>query len=154
MRVSKYIKLDVNVLLEWIYDDDNFIAEPYRITVNTLDESRAFSQRENINSLIETTTGNQTVKQLFSLDQTINKWGVVDPDPDTNRYLFLQFQDYAGNVPVRYDIVRIHYPINYDFEDASYLANIKNDVKIKIKGSIYLIIVLIKQTLRELVIFR
>lgn len=116
MRISKFIKVDVDVLLEWIYDDDNYIAQDYRMVIDTLRDTRAFSQTE-FTSVSPNTTNNDTTKQLFSLDPTINKWGVVDPSPDTNRYTFMQYQRFPGNVPHRYDIVRLHFPINYTFKD-------------------------------------
>jgi len=116
MKVSKFIKLDNDVLLEWIYDYDNFIAEDYRIIINTLEDTRAFSQTEKT-GVIPNTTNNDTIKQLFTLDKNINKWGIVDSDPQTNRYPILQFQKFPGNVPHRYDIVRLHFPVNYTFGD-------------------------------------
>lgn len=116
MRISKFIKVDKDVLLEWIYDDDNFIAEDYRIIIDTLKDTRAFSQTENT-GVIPNTTNNESEKQLFSLDVATNKWGIVDSNPDTNRYTFLQFQQFPGNVPHRYDIIRLHFPVNYTFKD-------------------------------------
>ncbi len=116
MQISKFQKLDVDILLEWIYDDSNYIAEDYRIIVDTLTENRSFSQNERT-GIVDSITNNTTVKQLFLLDRTSNKWGIVDPNPLTNRYHFLQYQNYSGNVPVRYDKVRIHFPVNYTFKD-------------------------------------
>lgn len=116
MRSSRYIKVDKNVLLEWIYDDDNFIAEDYRIVIDTLKDTRSFSQNENTDS-VNSVTNNTTTQQLFNIDQQSNKWGIVDPDPNTNRFLYLQYQEFSGNVPFRYDIVRLHFPIGYTFED-------------------------------------
>jgi hypothetical protein len=116
MQISKFQKLDVDILLEWIYDDSNYIAEDYRIIVDTLTESRSFSQNE-MTGVVDSITNNTTDKQLFILDKTTNKWGIIDPNPLSNRYHFLQYQNYSGNVPFRYDKVRIHFPVNYDFKD-------------------------------------
>lgn len=116
MQISKFQKLDVDILLEWIYDDSNFIAEDYRIIVDTLTEKRSFSQNEKT-GIVDSITNNTTEKQLFLLDKTSNKWGIVDPNPLTNRYHFLQYQNYSGNVPIRYDKVRVHFPVNYTFKD-------------------------------------
>lgn len=125
MRISKYLKLDSDVLLEWIYDDDNFLTQDYRIVIDTLNDTRFFSNTETSNTL-PSITNNNTVNQLFPLDRSTNKWGIVDPDPDTNRYLFLQFQKFSGNTPFRYDVLRIHFPVNYTFKDKlGFLLNIE-----------------------------
>lgn len=116
MQISKFQKLDVDVLMEWVYDDSNFIAEDYRIIVDTLTENRSFSQNEKT-GIVDSITNNTTEKQLFLLDRNSNKWGVIDPNPTTNRYYFLQYQNFSGNVPFRYDIVRIHFPVDYTFKD-------------------------------------
>jgi hypothetical protein len=124
MQSSKFVKLDVDVLLEWIYDDSNYIAEDYCIIVDTLSKTRSFSQAEKT-GLLNSTTNNLTSRQLFAVDTTINKWGIVDNNPVTNRYYFLQFQKYSGNIPYRYDRVRLHFPANYTFNDKlGFMVNI------------------------------
>jgi hypothetical protein len=116
MQISKFIKVDVDVLLEWVYNDDDFLMEDYSIVNDTLRDTRAFSNQAKTGSQ-DSNTNNITDSQLFSLDPQRNKWGIVDPDPETNRYTFLQFQDYPGNVPFRYDTVRLHFPVDYTFKD-------------------------------------
>jgi hypothetical protein len=116
MQISKFIKVDVDVLLEWVYNDDDFLMEDYSIINDTLRDTRAFSNQAQTGSQ-DSITNNVTESQLFSLDPLRNKWGIVDPDPETNRYTFLQFQDYPGNVPFRYDTVRLHFPVDYTFKD-------------------------------------
>lgn len=116
MKVSKFIKVDVDVLLEWIYNDDDFVIEDYTIINDTLRDSRAFSNSPTTSSQ-KSETNNITNSQLFLLDSQKNKWGIVDTDPETNRYSFLQYQDYPGNVPFRYDTIRLHFPIDYTFKD-------------------------------------
>ena len=116
MKVSKFIKVDVDVLLEWIYNDDDFVIEDYTIINDTLRDSRAFSNSPTTSSQ-NSETNNITNSQLFLLDSQKNKWGIVDTDPETNRYSFLQYQDYPGNVPFRYDTIRLHFPIDYTFKD-------------------------------------
>lgn len=131
MRISKFIKLDQDVLLEWIYDSDNFLQEDYRIIIDTLKDTRAFSNTETTNTVLSE-TDNTSKKQLFSLDTQTRKWGIVDPNTDTNKYLFLQFKNFSGNVPFRYDIVRLHFPVNYTFKDKlGFLFNISlmNDLQ-------------------------
>ena len=40
MRISKFIKVDNDVLLEWIYDDSNFLIEDYRMIIDTVSVSK------------------------------------------------------------------------------------------------------------------
>lgn len=114
MRVQKYLKLAKDVLLEWIYDDDNYIAENYVIAEDTIQRYRFFSQQKTTSS-IPSTVGNTVNYQTFAINRDVNKWGVVNPDPVTNKYGYVQLQQFPGNVPVKYDIIRIHFPINYNF---------------------------------------
>lgn len=115
MKISKFIKVDTDVLLEWIYDDDNYLTEDYRLIMDTLRNTRAFSNKENTGAVVSV-TNNTTSKQLFLLDTQKNKWGIVD-STDTNKYLFLQFQNFPGNVPIKYCKVKLHFPVNYTFKD-------------------------------------
>ena len=106
MKISKYLKLDANVLLEYIYDDSNFLEIDYSITTNTLDNSIIYSNVENKN-------------QLFLINSQNKKWGYID-----NKYNYLQFNNYSGNVPMRFDTVRLHFPVNYNF--ANYTGCVLN----------------------------
>lgn len=107
MRSSKFIKVDKDILLEYIYDDDNYKSYDYRVIIDTLRDTRSFSNIENFN---------KTENQLFILDPTKNKYGIVDYT-ETNKYYNLQFQKYTGNVPFNYNIIRLHFPVNYTFND-------------------------------------
>lgn len=111
MQTSKFVNLDPNVLLEWVYDDENFLTEDYNIIVNTLQDTRAFSNATTTNT-IPSVTNNHVDTVLFELDATNKKWAPVD----VTQYPFLQIINYPGNIPSRYDIVRLHFPINYNFD--------------------------------------
>ena len=43
-KVSKYVKLDKNILLEYIYNDGNLIVESYNILVNTKNKTQQYVQ--------------------------------------------------------------------------------------------------------------
>ena len=103
-KISKYIKLDKNILLEYIYDDGNLISEPYSILVNS---------KSRVNSYIATqsVTGNTIENQLFKLDSLSTKFGKVD----TSNYSFLQVKNYSSGNPLRHDTIKIHLPINWTF---------------------------------------
>jgi hypothetical protein len=104
-KISKYIKLDKNILLEYIYDDGNLIAEPYNILVNS--KSKVNSYMAGTSSI----TGNEMRNQLFKLDSLSTKFGKVNP---TN-YSFLQVKNYSSGNPLRHDTLKIHLPINWTF---------------------------------------
>lgn len=124
MKISKFIKVDKDVLLEWIYDDSNYLTEDYRIIIDTLTNTISYSNNEESNKQVSVTK-NTSENQLFSLDENIHKWGIVDTDPDTNKYLFLQYKNFSGNVPFRYDRVKLHFPVNYTFKNnMGFLLNI------------------------------
>jgi len=105
MRVSKYIKIDPNVLIEYVYDDGNLIGESYKIGVNI--------RNKNLNYIAADTSGtlNTSTNTLFPIDLVTNKYGIFD----INTYSFLQENDYASGFPLRHDIVNIYLPINYTF---------------------------------------
>ncbi len=124
MRISKYLKLDTDVLMEWIYDDENYLVEDYRIILDTLANTRAFSNSETTNQQ-DSVTRNTTENQLFLIDSLTNKWGITDPNTETNKYLFIQYKNFSGNIPFRYDTIRLHFPVNYTFkEKMGFLLNV------------------------------
>ena len=105
-KISKYIKLDKNILLEYIYDDGNLIAEPYNILVNSKSKINSYMATDG-----STITGNEMKNQLFKLDSLSTKFGKVNP---TN-YSFLQVKNYSSGNPLRHDTLKIHLPINWTF---------------------------------------
>lgn len=105
MQVSKYLKVDKNILIEYIYDDGNLISEPYKVLVNSKETKNSYVAGDS------TITKNNTSNQLFLIEPVNNVWGVVDP----NNYSFLQLKDYSAGVPVRHDRIKVHVPINYTF---------------------------------------
>jgi hypothetical protein len=106
-KISKYIKLDKNILLEYIYNDSNLISEPYNILVNSKYKSFSYIAAPDNT----TVTGNDIKNQLFKLDSLSNRYGKVD----TNLYSFLQVKNYSSSNPLRHDTIKIHLPINWTF---------------------------------------
>jgi hypothetical protein len=104
-KISKYVKLDKDILLEYIYNDGNLIGDPYDILVNSRDQKLSYIAGS------ASGTGNILDNQLFKLDLVTNKYAKID----TSRYSFLQLRNYAGAIPVRHDTIKIHLPINYTF---------------------------------------
>jgi hypothetical protein len=101
MAQSKYIKVDKNVLLEYIYDSTNLITENYSVISNLNEGTRSF---------ISTTTNNLITNNVFYIDRVIRKLTKYD----LSNYNFLQKQDY--NTPaIKYDKIRLHFPVSFTF---------------------------------------
>ena len=105
MKVSKFAKVDKDVLLEYVYNDGNLISEQYKILVNIKDGINSFLSGDT------SATGNIITNQLFRIDAVSSKFGKVDP----TYYSFLKESDYSAGIPVRYDTIKLHLPINYTF---------------------------------------
>lgn len=120
MRTSKFLNLDENVLLEWIYDDDNLLIEDYKVVVNTISEQRNFINA-NATNTIASSTNNTQPYSLIEINNENNRWGYMNE----TIYPFLQVSSYSGNIPQRYDVVKIHFPVNYTFDDKlGFLINV------------------------------
>ena len=104
-KVSKFTKVDKNILVEYIYDDENNISEGYDVLVNTKDRKQSY--------LAGTVSGTNNTKgnSLFKLDNLSNKYGKID----TSYYTFLSIRNYSTGQPLRHDTLRIHLPINWTF---------------------------------------
>lgn len=104
-KVSKFVKLDKDVLLEYIYDEGNLLSESYQILVDSRDRRQSFISGQS------SVTGNTTGNQLFKVDNITQKYGKVNPD----YYSFLQLKNYAAGTPTRFDTLKFHLPINWTF---------------------------------------
>lgn len=104
-KISKYIKLDKNILLEYIYNEGNLLSEPYNILVDSRDRRQSYMGAN------DSATGNGIGNQLFKVDSVSGKYAKVNPD----YYSFLQVKDYTSGTPVRHDTLKFHVPINWTF---------------------------------------
>jgi hypothetical protein len=104
-KISKFVKLDKDVLLEYIYDDGNLLSESYDILVDSRDRSQSFI------SGISSVSGNTIGNQLFKIDSVTQKYAKVNP----SYYSFLQVKEYAAGTPTRFDTIKVHVPINWTF---------------------------------------
>ena len=104
-KISKYLKLDKNVLLEYVYNDGNLIGEKYKILTDSRNKKRSYIATDTSG------TGNTQVNQLFNLDLVSTKYGKVDP----SYYSYLQYSDYSSGTPVRHDTLKFHIPTNWTF---------------------------------------
>jgi len=104
-KISKFVKLDKDVLLEYIYDDGNLISESYDILVDSRDRRQSYIAGSS------SITGNTIGNQLFKADSVTQKYAKVNP----SYYSFLQLREYASGTPTRHDTIKIHVPINWTF---------------------------------------
>lgn len=104
-KISKYVKLDKNVLLEYTYNDNNLITESYNILVNSKYKSQSYLASDT------SITANSISNQLFKLDTVSNRYGKID----TSYYTFLQEKNYSVGNPIQHDTLKIHLPINWTF---------------------------------------
>lgn len=108
-KVSKFIKLNTNVLMEWIFDNEYYISENYKVITN-LNENKK-------RNFLSTTNLNNINNNLFQLDSVLKKYTLID----TSKYNFLQEQDYSA-APTQYDKVRIYLPTSYNFVFDGYIG--------------------------------
>ena len=104
-KVSKFLKVDKNVLIEYIYDDSNVLSESYDILVNSKNQLNSYMATD------ASATGNTVGNQLFKLDNVSNRFGKID----TSFYSFLQIKNYGISSPTKHDSVRVHLPITWTF---------------------------------------
>jgi hypothetical protein len=105
MRVSKFVKPNKDILIEYIYDDGNNISESYKILKNIRNNSFSYIAAS------ASITNNTPSNQLVQLDAVTNNFGLLN----TETYSFLQTKDYASGFPIRHDTIKVHIPINYTF---------------------------------------
>jgi hypothetical protein len=103
--VSKFLKVDKNVLIEYKYNKGNIVIEPYNLLVNSRDRKQSYLASDT------TGTGNSLSNQLFRIDPIQNKYGKANP----NFYSFLQVKNFGSSTPLRHDTIKVHLPINWTF---------------------------------------
>ena len=105
MTTSKFVKVDPNILIEYIYNDSNLIGDPYEILYDNRTQTYSY-MLSNKSSL-----SNNVSNQLFCIDPTQNTYAQID----VNNYIYLQLKDYPSSFPITFDTVKLHFPINYTF---------------------------------------
>lgn len=105
MRSSTYKKVHRDILLEWVYDDNNNITEPFSVLTNNRERTKSYMGSNLTNNGID--------YQLFPLNKVEGKYAKVD----ATAYNFLSQTDYSSQGPLRHDQLNIRMPNNYDFEE-------------------------------------
>lgn len=101
MAISKKLKLNQNILLEYTYDDNNIKNENYHIISNLNDGTRYFTSESTLNKIENT---------LFTIDDVLKRQTQFNFD----RFNFLRKQSY-GSSPIPYDKAKIYLPIDFNF---------------------------------------
>ena len=104
-QISKYVKLDKDILLEYVYNDGNLIGEQYKILTDSRTRKKSYIATDTSG------TSNTQINQLFNLDLISGKYGKVN----TDYYSYLQYSNYSSGTPVRHDTLNFHIPINWTF---------------------------------------
>lgn len=104
-KISKYVKLNKDILLEYVYDDGNLISDSYSILIDSRDRRQAYMATG------ASVTGNTTGNQLFKIDSVSNKYGKAN----SQNYSFIQTKDYSSGIPIKHDTLKFHIPINWTF---------------------------------------
>lgn len=104
-KISKFVKLDKNVLLEYIYNDGNLVGEPYNVLVNARERTRSYLAFDTSG------TNNTQENSLFRIDAITGRYGKINPAG----YNFLQVKNFSAPSPIRHDIIKVHLPINWTF---------------------------------------
>jgi len=108
-KVSKFMKLNTNILMEWVFDSEHYISENYKVITNLNDNKKR--------SFLSTTNLNNKANSIFQLDSVLKKYALID----TSKYNFLQEQDY-NSAPIQYDVIRLYLPTNYNFVFNGYVG--------------------------------
>lgn len=104
-KISKFVKVDKNVLIEYTYNDSNLISEGYNVLINTKDKKSSYMASDT------SATGNDVGNQLFRIDNVNLKYGKIHPE----NYSFLQIKNFSSGTPIKHDVLKLHFPINWTF---------------------------------------
>jgi hypothetical protein len=123
MKISKYFNIDPNVLIEYIYDDSNLIGEPYNILYNTRNGLKCFISGDEVRPTPRgyKQTNNDLYNQLYKIDNIQGRYGKLPISGsnkiDSDNYSFLQLRNFATSIPIRYDTIKVHIPVDSTFGD-------------------------------------
>lgn len=108
MSESKYISLNQNLLLEYVYDANNITQEDYHVVNNLNIDRRGYVSKNGLNSLTNT---------IFPIDPVIKKYAYVD----SSKYNFLKIGNFNTEF-LEYNKIRLHLPTTYSFSDNDYIG--------------------------------
>jgi len=98
---SKRIKINTDVLLEYVYDDTNYQAGDYKVLTNLKESSKSYQAMTGLNT---------EENSLFLIDSVLDKYSVVN----TTNFNYLRLQSYSS-APILYDTIKLYFPSGFDF---------------------------------------
>ena len=98
---SKRIKINTDVLLEFVYDDTNYKSDDYKVLTNLKETSKSYLSTSGLNT---------QENSLFLVDGVLDKYAKVD----TTDFNFLRLQNYSTSL-ILYDTVKLYFPSGFDF---------------------------------------
>ncbi len=104
-KISKYVKLDKDVLMEYVYNDGNMISDRYKVMTDLRTRSKSYIAGDT------SLTKNLQDNQLFNVDLVGTRYAKVD----ASNYSYLSISDYSSGTPLRHDTIKFHLPINWTF---------------------------------------
>lgn len=125
---NKFIRVHQNAIVEWIWDDTFFYSDNYSIIDDSKNNESSFTFSEDAQ---DPDNYNKLPYQLYNIDEVINKFGIVDPQNKN----FLQEREYNNPSPVKFNKVKIWFPINYNFQNDTgfylntYALNFENTIE-------------------------
>ena len=102
---SIFKKVNRDILIEWIYDSNNTIVEPYKVVLDTRNGIRSYVGGDS------SVTNNDITNQFIYTDVVTGKYTKLNPEDQS----FLIVKDYTPSVGVRHDILKIYLPSNFEF---------------------------------------
>jgi len=102
---SIFKKVNRDVLLEWVYDQNNTIVEPYKIIIDGRDGMRSYVGGDS------SITNNDPDNQLVYTDLVAGKYTKLNLGDQS----FLTSKDYIPSSGTRHDTLKIYLPSNFTF---------------------------------------
>jgi hypothetical protein len=115
MKISKYVRAHEDVIIEWVYDSELYLDNDYGILVDNTNNTKSFTfiAPNDTDAIIKDKQYNNIGNQLYSVDPVLNRWRNADP----NKVPSIQLQKHLNPSLSRFDTVKVHFPLNYNFNE-------------------------------------
>jgi hypothetical protein len=115
MKISKYVRVHQDVVIEWVYDSELYLDNDYGILVDNTNNTKTFTflAPNDTDAVIKEKQYNNITNQLYSVDSVLNRWKLAD----TAKVPGLQLHKHLNPALARFDTVKIHFPLNYNFKE-------------------------------------
>lgn len=104
---SKFFKLNPDILVEYIYNNENAYAESYNVITDLNTTEKLYIPNS-------TSTKSKLATNLLLIDPVLNRYTTYDAS-----FNFYQKQNYFS-APIPHDTIRIYLPVGFDFTDKGF----------------------------------